>query len=183
MIYLFFVISIIIHEIGHIIVSNIFNVNFGKVNISFFGFSNKNLVLSGNSFFNKIFILMAGSLFNFCFFILFLILKVYNLAIMNLYLGIFNLLPIIPLDGGNILICLISKISNEKMAIRYTMKISKMFLIIITFMYSIGIIILKNFSLFILILYLWFLNIKEEKQFDLYKKISDNLEKIHKINC
>ena len=107
MIYLFFVISIIIHEIGHIIVSNIFNVNFGKVNISFFGFSNKNLVLSGNSFFNKIFILMAGSLFNFCFFILFLILKVYNLAIMNLYLGIFNLLPIIPLDGGNILICLI----------------------------------------------------------------------------
>jgi len=63
----------------------------------------------------KIFILASGSIFNLVLAITsfnFLAEMKEELFFTNVFIAIFNLLPIIPLDGGNILICVLNIILN-----------------------------------------------------------------------
>ena len=72
----------------------------------------------------------------------------------NLLLTIFNLIPMLPLDGGKIMkIILIKKIGNKEASI-FMNKLSQAILISITLLYSIAILKLKNFAIFLLIVYL-----------------------------
>lgn len=104
----------------------------------------------------------------------------------NLSLCIFNLLPIIPLDGGNVLKEILKSKFNNLKANKINLYISKISLALLTFIYSIAIIKIKNISILILILYLWYLNFVEEKKIELlektYKIVKKNLYMHNKEN-
>lgn len=91
----------------------------------------------------------------------------------NLLLGIINLLPILPLDGGNILNCILEKKVGFYISGKISLFVSKIVLIIISLIYCFAIFYLKNFWIFCGIIYLWILFFKEEKNFALYLKILD----------
>ncbi len=100
----------------------------------------------------------------------------------NLLLGIFNLLPIIPLDGGNILISFLNYKFNVNDSIKMALIISKLELIILSIVYCIFILILKNLWIFVLIIYLWYLYLKEEEKFEFYLKIHERYKNIMEAN-
>lgn len=99
----------------------------------------------------------------------------------NLSLCIFNLLPIIPLDGGNILREILKNKFNNINSNKVTLIISKVNLILLTFVYSILILKIKNITIFFLIMYLWYLNFIEDKKLEIvektYKIVNENLTK------
>lgn len=184
MLYLIFLLSITFHELGHIITSKIIHRNFGKIRFGFFGFSNKELRLSNLKLKEKIFILASGSIFNLVLAITsfnFLAEMKEELFFTNVFIAIFNLLPIIPLDGGNILICVLNSKFEIRKSIEISLIISKVFLIIISFMYCIMMILLKNIFLLILIIYLWYLFLREESSFRIYFKVENSLKVLDKI--
>ena len=96
------------------------------------------------------------------------------LAYANILIMLFNLLPIYPLDGGRIFKELIQIFEGSIKAKIYIRKISKAVVIILTMLASIGILYLKNIAIFFIIIYLWIIVIKENKQ---YNKIVYELEK------
>lgn len=184
MIYLIFLLSITFHEIGHIISSKIVHRNFGKIYFGVFGFSNKGLRLSKLKPKEKVFILASGSLFNLLLAVIsfkFSVKMKYELFFTNIFIAIFNLLPIIPLDGGNILISILNCKFEIKKSIEISLVISKIFLVTISFIYCIMIVLLKNIFLLILIIYLWYLYFREESSFKIYFRIEDNLKVLNKI--
>ena len=169
-IYFIFIISILLHEMAHMIVGVCLGLKIKKIMfnplgvcLEFIGYrENKKTI-------KKIIINLSGPLFNFIFAIIISHLNIeYKLKIdlfyTNLLLGIFNLLPIIPLDGGKILKEILSIKFGYKNANIYSMNISKILLIFISLSYSILIFKIKNVFLFFIIIYLWYLQIIEEKK-------------------
>lgn len=92
----------------------------------------------------------------------------------NILVAFFNLIPIYPLDGGRILKGFIKlKYKNNMVADLVVNKISNILAIALTAISSILILYLKNISIFLVIVYLWIIVIKENKRFDLKKKVND----------
>lgn len=92
----------------------------------------------------------------------------------NILVAFFNLIPIYPLDGGRILKGFIKlKYKNNMVADSVINKISNILAIALTAISSILILYLKNISIFLVIIYLWIIVIKENKRFDLKKKVND----------
>ena len=117
----------------------------------------------------KIITYLAGPIFNLFCAILFIFFHVNeNLKIKivytNLLLTIFNLLPMLPLDGGKVLKIILSKIIGNKEASIFMNKLSQAVLVSITLVYSIAILQLKNFAIFLLIIYLWYLKYIEDRK-------------------
>jgi stage IV sporulation protein FB len=169
-----FLVSILFHELGHIFACKILHKNFGKIKFGIYGFSNETLELSALKCYQKIFILSSGVIVN-------LLISIVScrfqnricleFGYINLLLAIFNLLPIIPLDGGNILICLLKTKLEFKKSISIALNLSKALLILTSFLYCIAIIYLKNVFLLGLIIYMWYIFLKEEKQFEIFFEI------------
>ena len=91
----------------------------------------------------------------------------------NLLIALFNLLPIYPLDGGRILENVLKyKMSNIK-SIEITNKVSNLLAILLTILGSLFVFYIKNIAVFFVILYLWYLIIKENERFRLLKKAYD----------
>ena len=79
----------------------------------------------------------------------------------NLSLFLFNLLPIFPLDGGRIVKSALRIFLNKKLAIIYTNRICKITLFILTFLFSILVYYYKNLMLLFIIIYLWYIVLKQ----------------------
>ncbi len=182
MIYIIFVLSIAIHELGHVISSKIFHTNFGMIKFTLLGFSSNTSSLIGCENYKKIIIMLSGALFNI---ILALSLCFFNYDKLklwiytNLGLGIINLLPIIPLDGANVILCVLNKRFNSKKAIGIGLKISKILLIIISFLYACLIILVKNVFILFMIIYLWYLFLEENNNFKTYFRIEEMLKRFN----
>lgn len=181
--YMIFLFSIIIHELGHIFMSKILNVQFGKIKLGILGFSAKELDLTGIKKRSKILIFSSGAIFNLLgiFLILHTNLSSFlkeQIIYSNLLIAIFNLLPIVPLDGGNVLVCILEYKFNFRKSMRIALFISKIFLIFLSFLYCIMILIIKNIWLVVLFVYLWILYIREERRFELYIKIHKRYEEL-----
>lgn len=184
-IYIYFFISILIHEIFHIIVAKIYKINLKNLRVSIFGFSAQIENNKKNKSKQKIFMYFVGPLSNFILAIIFYFMNFeyiekIKLIYINLSLGIFNLLPILPLDGGNILKELLKiKYKNLKVN-KISLFISKVCLAILIFTYSIVIIKVKNISILALIIYLIYLNFIEERKVKLlertYRILNKNLK-------
>lgn len=185
-IYIYFFISILIHEILHIFVGKIFKIKLKNLSVSIFGASLEIERNIKNKRIKKILMYVAGPISNL---VLAIIIKYMNIneeekikiIYTNLSLCIFNLLPILPLDGGNILREVLkiklSGLTSNKIGII----VSKISLIILTYIYSIAILKIKNITIFFLIIYLWYLNLIEDKKIEIvektYKILNKNLIK------
>ena len=97
----------------------------------------------------------------------------------NLLIFIFNMLPIYPLDGGQILKEIVHIKYGLFTAYVITNKISNIVVIILTMFASFAILEYKNIAILIIIIYLWTLVINENKKYNLKLKIWENLKFIN----
>lgn len=90
----------------------------------------------------------------------------------NILIGLFNLIPIYPLDGGRVLKSTIHIFKGIEDSYTYTNLVSNACIIVLTMFSSIGIFYLKNIAIFLIIIYLWYLVINENKQYNQRIKIN-----------
>lgn len=163
-------IFILLHELGHAITGITLGLKIKKININVFGLSIEFENYGKERINNKIIIDTAGPAINIISFIVAVIFKNKEIAYINILLAIINLLPIYPLDGGRIVKNLLLKKHNYKQVVGYTEKISKNTLIIITAVSSLVILYIKNFGIFLVIIYLWSIALKEWKKNQIIKR-------------
>ena len=180
-IYAMIMVFALIHEIGHLLAGIILKMKPEKLEIMPFGVSiafkiepkdyNKKIKKG-----NKLDIVAsAGPLTN-----LIIIIITYNLkidmikAIMVIYTNflimLFNLLPIYPLDGGRILSGILHIIVGKQKADDAINNISMISTILITAIASVLILYLKNIAIFLIVMYLWYLVLKENNRYLRRKK-------------
>lgn len=167
----------IIHEFGHLIAGLILGMKPEKMEIVPYGVSisfklmlqdyNKKIHNGNLLEIKKIIVALAGPLTN-----LIIILIAFNInqnvfssliiIYANILLIIFNLLPIYPLDGGRILKGILHIIFGKRKAEKYTNYISFISVIILTLISSILVYAFKNISIFIIVLFLWGIFIKQD---------------------
>lgn len=179
-IYATIMILCVIHELGHVVMGLIMGLKIEKIEIMPLGLSvsfkididdyNKKIRKGNILQLKKIAIAAAGPLTNFILLLLvvntnisFKVVSNEILAYANILIMLFNLLPIYPLDGGRILKEIISIFEGSIKSKMYIRKISKIVIILITMIGSIGILYLKNVAIFISIIYLWIVVIKENR--------------------
>lgn len=187
----------IIHEFGHLVSGLLLGMKPSKMQLKPYGVSiifkllpndyNKKIGKGNVLELKKIIVALAGPLTNLVIIIVLINLNLnlnlfWGLMIIyaNILLIIFNLMPIYPLDGGRILKGILYVLFGKKKAEKYTNYISFIFLIFITFVGSISIISLKNIAIFIIIIFLWVIYIKEEQRYKrktrIYKLVEKTLE-------
>lgn len=181
-IYLMFLFFVLIHEMCHLIVGLIIGGKPEKIYITPFGVSLEIYSYGKKSYLNKILFYLSGPLINLILGFTFIYLKKYikiedEIIYTNFAICFFNLLPILPLDGGKILKEVFSIIFNSRISNDIVIIFSKMFLSVISLVYSVLIIKVKNIYILILLIYLWYLFLIEEKKYSVLKKTREEIKK------
>ena len=161
--FLYCLFAIIIHETGHIILMCIFGYAPEKIKISLFEISISDRKRQERSFIQNFLIIFFGPFANFICFILFYLLYLIGndyflyFAAANFSVGLFNILPVMSLDGGQLLYLILSRFFSDTGSQRIVNVIT---FIIIFLLASLGFILLfnskYNFSLLIVCIYLVF---------------------------
>lgn len=180
-IYAMIMLFAIIHEFGHLIAGIVLGMKPEKFNIKLFGVSidfsvrekeyNVKVKKANYLEIKKMFIALAGPLTNILIAIFLIFFNNLNIndddrvlmIFSNIVLIIFNILPIYPLDGGRILKGLIYIFRGKYIAEKYIHNISYITLVMLTILSSIGVLYLKNIAIFLAIMFLWLLQIKENR--------------------
>lgn len=166
-----------IHELGHLLAGLFLKMKPEKLELIPFGVTisfrlsvdDYNLkVKNGNLLeLKKIIVALAGPVtnllvillvFNFCFDFDKCLMIVYT----NFLILVFNLLPIFPLDGGRILKGVLHIYSGKRRAMLCVNCVSKVMVVVLTAVSSILILYFQNISIFLIVLYLWFLVVCED---------------------
>lgn len=190
--YVMIIIFALIHELGHLVAGLIMGMKPEKMEIKPYGVSisfklttkdyNKK-ILKGNMLeIKKIIVALAGPFTNF---IIILIAKNIEFGLFsdlmiiysNLILILFNLLPIYPLDGGRIIQEVLHIFYGKRKAEKFTNCFSLIILLIVTFISSIAIYYMENIAIFIIVIFLWGLYIKQDIIYKRRNKIYDLIEK------
>lgn len=152
-------ITIIIHECGHLLMVNVYNKNPSKIIIYPFGGVTKYKTFLNSSIKEEFLILIFGPLIQILFLLMITMLYNNNLVLestynlfykINIILLIFNLLPILPLDGGKIINLFFNLFLPYKISHKISMYISLFCILIIScivYLYN-----LKIFYIIILLL-------------------------------
>ena len=133
---------IIIHELGHVIISNAYKWKINRISFSILG----GYITYDNNY-NKPFkeellVSLAGIIFQTLFYFICVVLYKYNLLLDKTYymiksyhytILIFNLLPIISLDGSKIMLLILNKMLSYKKSMYLILFISSMFLLVLVF--------------------------------------------------
>lgn len=185
----------IVHELGHLLTGIILGFKPNKIELTPFGLSigfkvnlkdyNKKIKRANAIEEKRIIIAMAGPVVNLL--IIFIIdklnINIYEKIMIiysNLLLVLFNTLPILPLDGGRILKGILHIYLGKNKAEKYSCNISFGALIILTAISSIAILYFKNIAIFLGVIFLWILYLKEEKLYKnrnrLYELIKEEKE-------
>lgn len=178
-----------VHELGHLLFGLALGFKMDSIKITPLGFRLSFLpyvedynhkIKNGNLLcIKKIFIALAGPLTNIILMLLVYISNFPDKAVIiyaNLILAIFNLLPIYPLDGGRILEQVVRIIKGKEASYCFTNHVGKATVILLTAFTSILILYVHNIAFILILIYLWYLVIQNEKivkiKQTIYKKIS-----------
>ena len=181
-----------VHELGHLLSGIILGMKPAKLELKPYGISisfkinpkdyNKKIAKGNLLELKKAIVACAGPVTNLIIIIITLNLRLNiftSLLIIysNILLIIFNLIPMYPLDGGRIVKSLIYLFLGKKKAEKYTNNISFIFLIIVTFIGSVATFYFENMAIFLIIICLWLIYIKEDITYKKKIKIYDLIEK------
>lgn len=181
-----------VHELGHLLAGIILGMKPAKLELKPYGISisfkinpndyNKKIAKGNLLELKKAIVACAGPVTNLIIIIITLNLRLNiftSLLIIysNILLIIFNLIPMYPLDGGRIVKSLIYLFLGKKKAEKYTNNISFIFLIIVTFIGSVATFYFENMAIFLIIICLWLIYIKEDITYKKKIKIYDLIEK------
>ena len=189
----------IIHEFGHLFSGILLGMRPTKIEVKPFGVSidfditrkDYNIkIRKGNLLeVKKIFVALAGPITNILIITILILFNIFNInyydkmimIFSNVTLIIFNIFPIYPLDGGRILKSLIYIFKGKQTAEKYIYRISYTTLIMITIISSIAILYLKNIAIFLIVIFLWGLQMKEHMIYKnrkiLYETIQQEMDK------
>ena len=178
----------LIHELGHLVCGILLGFKPQSISIIPFGFKlgfkvkcdDYNIkIKKGNRLtLKKILIAISGPLTNvICILVLILIKnkisieEFQNSIYANILLILFNLIPIYPLDGGRIMQGLIHIFIGLKQSYSYVKTITNINVILLTAISSILILYYKNIAILLVIIYLWMMVYKCNKEYSLKEKI------------
>ncbi len=112
------VVALAAHEVAHLYSAILLNIRFSKFKITLFGF-NFDADLNKIPHIKKILLFFSGPACNLCLYLVFKNSEYINFANMNLFLAYVNLIPIVPLDGGNICKTILEVFLDIKTVSRY----------------------------------------------------------------
>lgn len=183
----------LIHELGHVLVARLLGNKLLKFKIMPLGFSiflqtniedyNKKINKGNMYVLKNLIISIAGPLTNIIIFIIVFFLPIElmlkeKIIYINAIIAIFNLIPMYPLDGSKILQNALKLFWNNKESYKYENIVANATLILFTVFCSIFILYAKNIAIVVILIYLWYINIKENERQKIKVQI---LEKIKTI--
>lgn len=127
----YFMLLILVHELGHILISLLFKWNIDKIIILPFGGLTKYNEIINRPLIEEFLVAISGILLQLIFynFIKYYIDYKY-FSIINYFIILFNLIPIYPLDGSKILNVFFNIITSYKNSLNLTLIVSYIFIII-----------------------------------------------------
>lgn len=187
------------HELGHMLAGILLGFKPNSLEIMPLGLSvgfenklenyNKKIKKGTLLTLKKIIIAASGPFTNLIFIIIFLLFPISffginrNLVIYsNILIAIFNLIPIYPLDGGRITKGILHILFGRREAYRYSNMISNVTISVLTAITSIIILNLKNIAILLILAYLWYLVISENKKYRTKQKIYEKIKNIEKTD-
>ena len=133
---IYFMSLILVHELGHILISLLFKWNIDKIIILPFGGLTKYNEIINRPLIEEFLIAISGIIFQIIFYLLVKDFIDYEyFSFINYFIILFNLIPIYPLDGSKILNIFFNIITSFKNSLVLTIIISYIFIIIFSLLF------------------------------------------------